>query len=198
MEQAHDATDAQEEKAIKKKTEFPFWLQLLFLVALVFFLRSFVLGTFLVKGSSMEPNFHHGDLVFVNKLATSLGSPKEGEIVICEINTDGQKENIIKRVIGLPGDEIDVVWNGDSENVEYALYINDVLTEEPYINEVMMNKGDLDFPYIVPEGSYFVMGDNRNASTDSRRVSIGAIEKKNLIGRVIFRLYPFDGFGGIS
>ena len=78
-----------------------------------------------VKGSSMEPNFYHGDLVFMEKLSVRLGTPQRGDVVICRLdNQDGPEENIIKRVIGLPGDEIDIVWNGDSEDVEYALYRN--------------------------------------------------------------------------
>lgn len=182
----------------KKKKNTPIWLQIIFLAVLVFVLRTFVLGTVYVKGSSMEPNFNHGDLVFINKLATSIGAPKQGDIVICRLNSDGQEENIIKRVIGLPGDEINIVWNGDSENVEYYLYINDELVEEPFLGETMMTKGDIEYPFEVPEGSYFVMGDNRNASLDSRRVSIGAIQKKDLVGEVVFRLYPFDKFGVIS
>lgn len=199
MEQEEQSTiEEQEQITEKKKKEYPFWIQLLFLLALVFVLRTFVLGTVYVKGSSMEPNFHHGDLVFVNKLATSIASPKKGDIVICQLNSDGQKEKIIKRVIGLPGDVIDLVWNEDSENVEYYLYINDELIEEPYINEPIMTQGDIDYPFTVLDGSYFVMGDNRNASSDSRRESIGPIAKKNLYGKVIFRLYPFDGFGPIS
>lgn len=200
MEQIQEQSEheSKDGKALKKKKGFPLWIQLIFLLALVFVLRTFVLGTIYVKGSSMEPNFHHGDLVFINKLATSIGSPKQGDIVICRLNSDGQEENIIKRVVGLPGDEIDIVWNGDSENVEYYLYINDELVEEPFLAEPMMTKGDIRYPFEVPEGSYFVMGDNRNASSDSRRESIGAIEKKDLVGEVVFRLYPFDGFGFIS
>ncbi|WP_304507749.1 signal peptidase I [Anaerotignum sp.] len=182
----------------KKKSQIPSWLQLILLLAFVLILRTFVLGTVYVKGSSMKPNFHHGDLVFINKLATSIASPEKGDIVICQLDYDGQREKIIKRVIGLPGDEIDIVWNGDSENVEYYLYVNGELIEEPYLSEPMMTKGDIEYPFTVPEGSYFVMGDNRNGSIDSRRVSIGAIEKKNLVGKVIFRLYPFDVFGFIS
>ncbi len=200
MEQAeeHSELEKQEQKTEKKKKEYPIWIQFLFLLVLVFILRTFVLGTVYVKGSSMEPNFHHGDLVFINKLATSIGSPEKGDIVICQLNSDGQKEKIIKRVIGLPGDVIDIVWNGDSENVEYYLYVNNERIDEPYLNETMMTKGDIDYPFTVPDGSYFVMGDNRNASSDSRRVSIGPIEKGSLYGKVIFRLYPFDGFGFIS
>lgn len=182
----------------KKKNQIPPWLQLIILLAFVLVLRTFVLGTVYVKGSSMKPNFQHGDLVFINKLATSIGSPEKGDIVICQLDSDEQNEKIIKRVIGLPGDVIDIVWNGDSENVEYYLYLNGELTEEPFLSEPMMTKGDIEYPFTVPEGSYFVMGDNRNASIDSRRVSIGAIEKKKLVGKVVFRLYPFDAFGFIS
>ncbi|WMI80708.1 signal peptidase I [Anaerotignum sp. MB30-C6] len=199
MEQTQEQSEqeARESKS-KKKKDIPMWLQLILLVALVFVLRTFVLGTVYVKGSSMEPNFHHGDLVFINKLATSIGTPKKGDVVICRLNPDGQEENIIKRVIGLPGDEIDIVWNGDSENVEYYLYVNDELIEEPFLGEPMMTKGDIEYPFVVPEKSYFVMGDNRNGSSDSRKMSIGAIEKKDLVGQTVFRLYPFSGFGFIS
>ncbi|MDD3393630.1 MAG: signal peptidase I [Anaerotignum sp.] len=200
MEQMQEQSvdEASQREAKIKKKGFPVWLQLLFLLVLVFALRTFVLGTVYVKGSSMEPNFHHGDLVFINKLATSIGTPKQGDIVICQLHSDEQREKIIKRVIGLPGDVIDIVWNGDSENVEYYLYINDELIEEPYLEEPIMTKGEIEYPFTVPEGSYFVMGDNRNASSDSRRTSIGAIEKKDLVGKVVFRLFPFDGFGFIS
>ncbi|WP_352400588.1 signal peptidase I [Anaerotignum sp.] len=200
MEQTQEQIEyeGKNRELVKKKKEFPLWVQLLLLLALVFVLRTFVLGTVYVKGSSMEPNFYHGDLVFINKLATSVASPQKGDVVICRLNSDGQEENIIKRVIGLPGDEIDIVWNGDSENVEYYLYVNDERIEESFLGEPMMTKGDIEYPFEVPEGSYFVMGDNRNASSDSRRVSIGAIEKKDLVGEVVFRLYPFDKFGFIS
>ena len=199
MEQMQEQSEQEplEEKSVKKKEVFS-WLQLIIMLAFVLVLRTFVFGTIYVKGSSMVPNFHHGDLVFINKLATSISSPKQGDIVICQLNADGQREKIIKRVVGLPGDEIDIVWNEDSENVEYSLYVNDELIEEPFLEEPMMTNGDMDYPFTVPEGSYFVMGDNRNASIDSRRTSIGAIKKKDLVGKVIFRLYPFDQFGSIS
>lgn len=186
-------------KRRKKKKEMPFFLWLAMLVVLVLVLRNFVLGTVYVKGSSMEPNFYHGDLVFINKLSVRVSEPQRGDIVICRLDEqDGPAENIIKRVIGLPGDEVDIVWNGDSEDVEYFLYLNGELVEEPFLGEPMMTAGNQEYPFIVGEGEYFVMGDNRNASSDSRRTSIGAIAKADLVGKVIFRLYPFDSFGPIQ
>ena len=180
----------------KEKKSMPILLQLVLLVVLVLILRN-VMGTVYVKGSSMEPNFYHGDLVFVNKLSTSIGSPDYGDVVICRMEDDFAYENLIKRVIGLPGDEIDIVENEDDEEI-YDLYVNGELIEEPFLGEPMMTKGNIEYPFEVPENSYFVMGDNRNASTDSRKESVGAIAKENLEGKVIFRLFPFSSFGLIK
>lgn len=180
----------------KEKKSMPFIFQLVLLVVMVVILRN-VMGTIYVKGSSMEPNFNHGDLLFINKLSTSIGSPDYGDIVICEMKDDFAYENIIKRVIGLPGDEIEIVENEDDEEI-YDLYVNGELVEEPFLGEPMMTAGDIEYPFEVPENSYFVMGDNRNASTDSRRESVGAIEKGDLMGKVVLRLYPFSEFGLID
>ena len=106
----------------KEKKSTPLWMQVVMMVVLVVVLRN-VMGTVLVKGSSMEPNFNHGDLVFINKLSTSIGSPDYGDVVICKLDEGSGYENIIKRVIGLPGDEIDIVENEEDEEV-YDLYVN--------------------------------------------------------------------------
>nr|WP_294681501.1 signal peptidase I [uncultured Anaerotignum sp.] len=183
------------EKRKKEKKGMPVLLQLVLLVVLALLLRN-VMGTVLVKGSSMEPNFYHGDFVFINKLSTAFGSLQKGDVVICRL--DEEKKNIIKRVIGLPGDVIDFRETDGGEDTIYALYINDELVQEDYIKAPMDSKGNIDYPYTVPENSYFVMGDNRNASSDSRRKSVGAIEKEDLMGKVIFRLYPFGSMGFIK
>ena len=170
-------------------------IQMVAIVVIVLLLRTFVIGTIYVKGSSMEPNFHHGDFLVINKLETRVASPQVDDIVICKLDNVEYQENIIKRVIGLPGDEIDLRDNGSGI---YHLYINGVLVEEPYLAEPMQDKGDITYPFIVPKGCYFVMGDNRNASTDSRRQSIGAIEKEDIMGRVVLRLYPFSDIGMVK
>ena len=195
MEQTIEKQEEQKPTRRKKeKKGMPMLLQLVLLVVVIVVLRN-VMGTVLVK-SSMEPNFYHGDFVFINKLSTSFGTLKKGDIVICRLNDE--KKNIIKRVIGLPGDEIDLRDNGDDEDTIYSLYINGELVKEDYIKAPMDTKGNIEYPYIVPENSYFVMGDNRNASSDSRRKSVGAIPKENLMGKVVFRLYPFSSIGFIK
>ena len=180
----------------KEKKSTPLWMQVVMMVVLVVVLRN-VMGTVLVKGSSMEPNFNHGDLVFINKLSTSIGSPDYGDVVICKLDEGSGYENIIKRVIGLPGDEIDIVENEDDEDV-YDLYVNGEYIEEDFLGEPMMTDGNIEYPFEVPESSYFVMGDNRNESLDSRRESVGAIHKDDLMGKVVLRLYPFGDFGLID
>ena len=180
----------------KEKKSMPIAMQLVLLVVMVVVLRN-VMGTVLVKGSSMEPNFNHGDLVFINKLSTSVGSPDYGDVVICKLEEGSGYENIIKRVIGLPGDEIDIVENEDDEDV-YDLYVNGEYIEEDFLGEPMMTDGNIEYPFEVPENSYFVMGDNRNESLDSRRESVGAIHKDDLMGKVVLRLYPFSDFGLID
>lgn len=194
QEETKETTEREHDR--KKKKSMPIWVQLILLVVMVVVLRN-VMGTIYVKGSSMEPNFNHGDLLFINKLSTSIGSPDYGDIVICEMEDDFAYENIIKRVIGLPGDEIEILENEDDEEI-YDLYVNGELVEEPFLGEPMMTAGNVAYPFEVPENSYFVMGDNRNASTDSRKESVGAIPKENLMGKVVFRLYPFSAFGLID
>ena len=197
MEMIEEAAETKVgERKKKEKKSMPFVLQLVLLVVMVVILRN-VMGTVLVKGSSMEPNFNHGDLVFINKLSTSIGSPDYGDVVICKLDEGSGYENIIKRVIGLPGDEIDIVENDDDEDV-YDLYVNGEYIEEDFLGEPMMTKGNIEYPFEVPENSYFVMGDNRNESLDSRRESVGAIHKDDLMGKVVLRLYPFSDFGLID
>ena len=183
-------------KRKQEKKSMPVVMQIILLAVLVVVLRN-VMGTVLVKGSSMEPNFNHGDLVFINKLSTSVGSPDYGDVVICKLDEGASYENIIKRVIGLPGDEIYIV-ESDYDDEVFELYVNGEYIEEPFLGEPMMTEGNIDYPFEVPEDSYFVMGDNRNESLDSRRESVGAIHNDDLMGKVVLRLYPFSDFGLID
>lgn len=157
---------------------------IIIVAALAFVLRSFVFMTVSIKGPSMEPLYVHGDMVIAEKITTLFGEADMGDIVVCDYSAED--ELIIKRVIAKGGDVVDIYFNGE----KYVLELNGEIVEEDYIKEDMMQPGDVDYPYTVPEGCYFVMGDNRNLSSDSRFMSIGAIPKENIEGKVIFKVWP--------
>ena len=129
-----------------------------------------------VVGSSMEPTYHNGNIVLVDKVFYS--KPSYNDIVVVEYHAGDGKEQIIKRVVGLPGDHLEMKDN--------QLYRNGQLLKEDYIYEPMV--GNEDFSYDIPEGKIFVMGDNRNNSVDSRM--IGYIDfDKDVVGRVFFKVF---------
>ncbi|MBE6008742.1 MAG: signal peptidase I [Lachnospiraceae bacterium] len=173
------------EKNMKK--EITQWIAaIVIVIAVAFVLRTFVFCTVRVKGPSMEPLYVHGDIVVAEKLSGIVSGPDRNDIIVCKYSTSD--ELIIKRVLGLPGDDIDIYYDRDKE--EYVLVINGELVEEPYLKEAMMQPGDTEYIYTVPDDCYFVMGDNRNLSSDSRFMSIGAIPRENIAGKVVFKIWP--------
>lgn len=139
-----------------------------------------------VRQSSMEPTFYSGDYVFISKQAYKLfGEPERGDVIV--FHTDMKDENdhdknLIKRIIGLPGDTVEIIGG--------YVYLNGQILDEPYLNEQGIS-GEME-KITVPEGRLFVMGDNRGVSQDSRDVLIGCIEEDSILGRVFVRLYPFN------
>ncbi|MGL4523310.1 MAG: signal peptidase I [Bacilli bacterium] len=169
------------------------WLLSIFVaVAIVFFIRTFLFTPTMVDGISMMPTLHHEDRMIINKMS----EPKRFDIIVFHAP---QQKNYIKRVIGLPGDHI--------EYRDDKLYINGTYYEEPYLEQYKeeLNEGVLTFNFtldtlnalqgesIVPEGHYFVLGDNRQISKDSRH--IGFVDKTDVVGTSNFIFYPFDRFG---
>lgn len=139
-----------------------------------------------VRQSSMEPTFYEGNYVFISKQAYTLfGQPERGDVIVfhTDMKDDNNNDkNLIKRVIGLPGDTVEIIGG--------YVYLNGELSDEPYLNEQGIS-GEME-KVTVPEGKLFVMGDNRGVSQDSRDVLIGCIDQESILGRVIIRLYPFD------
>ena len=156
---------------------------LLIAFALVFgFVRPFVLEAFWIPSESMVPTLEVGDRVFVNKFIYRVHQPERHDIIVfksVEGSTEGGQEDLIKRVIGLPGDEI-LVQDG-------ALFVNGERQEEPYVNK---QSPDTSFfgPVAVPEGKVFVMGDNRADSRDSR--FIGPVPLENIEGEAFMIFWP--------
>lgn len=134
-----------------------------------------------VESISMQPNLIAGDFVIVNKLAYKLGSPRRGDIIVFRYPPDPTQTPYIKRVIGLPGDRIHI------ENGQ--VFINDAFLTEPYLRVPTSRGGD----WTVSENSLFVMGDNRNNSSDSR--SWGMVPMENVIGKGLVIYWPPDHWG---
>ncbi len=178
----------------RKKENRSFYIKAVIILAVIICLRFFVIGTVYVKGSSMEPNYHHGDVVLINRLACTFGTLEHEDVVVCRITQGNQSEQIIKRIIGLPGDVIELKYD---DRGDCRIWRNGELLEEEYILEEMEQMGGLEYPYTVEEDHYFVLGDNRNVSSDSRESSIGTIAKRDLMGKVVLRLYPLDSFGTV-
>lgn len=131
-----------------------------------------------VIGSSMEPTYHNGNIILVDKFFYKRGEPSYNDIVVVKYHVSAGEDQIIKRIVGLPGDRIEMKDN--------LLYRNGELLEEDYINEPMT--GNEDFVYDIPRGKIFVMGDNRNNSVDSRM--IGYIDfDDQVVGRVFFKVF---------
>lgn len=156
-------------------------------VVLALLINQFLFAIVQVEGSSMVPTLHDKERLVVTKL---LYKPKQHDIVI--IKSDVLKKHIVKRVIALPGQEVNI----DSKTGD--VYVDGVLQEEPYIKE-KINPARIGtkyaYPFVIPEDTVFVMGDNRNNSQDSR--SIGVIPYSEIVGKASLRIMPFHKFGGL-
>lgn len=149
----------------------------LVLALCIFFAVQFTIQSCQVDGISMQPSFEHGQRLLVIKAAYWFGEPHRGDVIIFP-STNNSGENLIKRVIGLPGETVEVK--------NELVYIDGTPLDEPYLAEPPSQE----FPStLVPEGHYFVMGDNRNHSNDSR--SWGSLPEQDIIGRAWLTYWPF-------
>lgn len=164
-------------------------LYLAVVIGLSFLIITFVGQRSRVDGHSMETTLSDRDQLIVDKISYRFREPKRFEIVVFPYQ---YKENTfyIKRIIGLPGETVQVIDG-------YA-YINGELLDEHYGNELMLDPGIAAEPITLGEGEYFVLGDNRNHSSDSREESVGIIHKEDLVGRAWIRIWPLDKFGVIK
>jgi signal peptidase I len=153
---------------------------LLFALVLAFVIRQFFFAIFMVDGLSMYPTLDDKERLVVNKIVYRLHNPEYNDIVVFKYPADPSKD-FIKRVIGLPGDKIEIH--------DFKVFRNGVELDEPYINEPTST---VNGSYTVPPGTVFVMGDNRNASKDSRDPSVGYVPFENIIGRAEFVWWPLS------
>ena len=173
---------AEERERLKHKKEYNRVLRstiyaLLVVAAIAVLIATQFLPVLQVSGSSMEPTLADEDIILLAK----TNSFQTGEL--CGFYW--QNKLLLKRIIGTPGDIIDIKEDG-------TVFVNGEEIEEPYVSEKALDECDLTFPYQVPENRYFVMGDHRTVSIDSRSSVIGCVEKEQIIGKVIMRIWPLS------
>lgn len=172
------------------------WVKTIVVAFILAFAINIFGGIAIVDGQSMNPTLHNKDMLLLDKISYKVHSPNRRDVVAFKTDLEfpegvwkdlGMKKNLVKRVIGLPGDEIRVK---DGE-----VYINGEKQKEDYIADGVTD-GEIDT--IVPEGHLFVMGDNRLFSNDSRREAVGFVKIDSIIGRITVRLFPFNALGNIE
>ena len=181
---------AQEEDEKEKKQgglgkEIFEWVKIIVSAALIaFVLNTFIIANSEVPSGSMENTIMTGDRVIGSRLSYRFEDPKRGDIAIFRF-PDNEKIYYVKRIIGLPGETVDIV--------DGKVYINgsDEPLDEPYIREPMIPEAPMHFE--VPENSYFMMGDNRNYSMDARRWENTYVKREKIIAKVLFRYFPKPG-----
>ncbi len=181
----------------------------LIVFVLVVVIRSFIGEPRWIPSSSMEPTLQIGDNLIIEKISYRFSEPQRGDVIVFYpphqaldpsligkfgrmIGFFTKNEAYIKRIIGVPGDNIHVVPDA-------GVFINGKLIEEPYKKEVFTGQCDstmLCGPYKIPENSYYMMGDNRNDSTDSRYW--GTLPEKRIVGRAFFRFWPLNRIGPLK
>lgn len=152
---------------------------LIVVAAIAVLIATLFLPILQISGDSMSPTYQNGEIVVLFKSSNF----DRGDV----IGFYYQGKILLKRVIALPGDT--VVIDGDGN-----VYVNEELLEEEYVSEKSLGDCDLEFPYVVPEQSYFVMGDRRSNSVDSRNTAVGCVPKEQVIGRVFLRIWPLNNF----
>ncbi len=176
-------------KATKGQLEFFEWFDtLVFCAAAIVLLFLFVARPATVQGISMNPTLSEGDRLIVR---SAFYEPEYGDVVVIDAHSH-YGEPLVKRVIGVAGDTIDI--NFETGEV----YLNDQLLSESYIAEPTYRSGDTVLPLTLGENQVFVMGDNRNDSVDSRDSMVGIIDKRSILGEAEFIIFPFDNFGMIE
>ncbi len=158
-------------------------------LGLALFIRFFIAAPYVVQGASMEPNFHDWQYLIIDRVSYDLTAPERGDIIVFDL-PQNESRALIKRIIGLPGET--VVLSGQKVTILNAEHPEGFTLDEPYLDpENLTGSNGLTMKLSADE--YFVLGDNRRVSADSR--VWGSLPRKDIVGRVFMRLYPLDKIG---
>ncbi len=170
----------------KIKKEVISWIKTIAISLVIALVITSIVRPTIVKESSMYPTLIENDFMFVNRVIYKIDEPQRGDIVVFDsdleiVEGSGEYKKLVKRIIGLPGEHV-MIMGGN-------VYIDDELYSEDYIDG-MPTFGDVDMT--VPSGHYFVMGDNRPVSLDSRSDRVGAVSEEAIYGKIFVRLFPVN------
>ncbi len=175
----------------KKISGFLEYALYLFIIIFVLFLApKYIVEKVLVDGTSMENSLHSGEKLLIEKVSRYFDGPERFDIVVFTKNHGTYTKTYIKRIIGLPGETVQIIDN--------VIYINGEELKENFGKDPMDTAGIADEPILLGEEEYFVLGDNRLVSVDSRDKIVGAVKKEELDGVVFLRVAPFSAFGGVE
>ncbi|MBR4867709.1 MAG: signal peptidase I [Clostridia bacterium] len=156
---------------------------LVVVAAVAALIATFILPVLQIRGNSMEPTIKDEEIVVLIKTSNL----KRGQLCCFSY----QNKLLIKRVIGVPGDTINIDDKG-------YVYVNNVPLDEPYVFERTLGECDVTFPVRVTDNHYFILGDHRSTSIDSRSSAVGLVDSEQIVGKIFFRVWPFKAFGSIS
>ena len=181
-----DIPEQFEKKKSRVREAIDFILYLAVVAGICYVIVTFVVQRTVVSGTSMIPTLQDGDNLITDKISYRFRDPERYDIIVLRV--ESQHENFIKRVIGLPGETVQIVGG--------RVYINgELLESDVYGNELMISAGRASQPITLGENEYFVLGDNRNGSADSRLEEVGNVDKSRIIGRAFVRIWPLSQFG---
>ena len=178
--------DQDEIKPVRHRGLFDWMQSIVMMLLAVTLLVTFAGTSIAVQGPSMAPTLQEGDQMIVR---TIFYTPRRGDVIVFAQQNFQDGAGIVKRVIALAGDVVDL-------NIETGVvYVNGVALDEPYTSGPTNRAGDIGFPFTVPVGHVFVIGDNRNNSMDSRNREIGPVDEREIIGQAVAVITPFDRMG---
>ncbi len=160
-------------------------------LGLALLIRFFVAAPYIVDGTSMLPNFQNWNYLIVDRISYYIGAPQRGDVVVLALPEDTSRD-LIKRVIGLPGDTVKITGTKPTITIVNAQNPGGFVLNEPYIDPANYG-GPTGITVTLASGQYYVLGDNRDVSADSR--TWGILPRQDIVGRVFLRLYPFNELG---